>query len=186
MCIIEKEGNMEGKRFLLIGRAGSGKDTVADFMVEHYGFVKLSFAAKLKEIAAEMFPVLWMVDKRRMLQNLGMAFREIEENCWVDYLVRQVHKYPKIVITDCRYGNEYDTCLNSGFIPVKINCDDRIRAERIFKRDGQRMTATEMAHISEQLNVRCDYHLDNDHDLHSLYEQIERMVQDADSNKVTA
>ncbi len=166
-------------RFILIGRAGSGKDTVADFLVEHYGFVKLSFAAKLKAIAEEMFPVLWQASKRTMLQSLGMKFREIDENVWVDYLLRQVNKYPKVIITDCRYENEHEICLKSGFIPVKINCADNTRADRLFKRDGRRMTAQEMGHISEQLNVHCDYHLDNNHDLHSLYEQIERMVQDA-------
>lgn len=173
---------MEGIRFVLIGRAGSGKDTVADHLVQHHGFVKLSFAAKLKAIAEEMFPVLWQGSKRRLLQELGMKFREIEEGCWVDYLLRQVHKHPKVVITDCRYENEYDICLKSGFIPVKINCDDKVRADRLYKRDGRRMTAQEQAHISEQLNVPCDYHLDNNYDLVNLYDQIERMVQDVQSS----
>lgn len=169
-------------RFMLIGRAGSGKDTVADYLVERHGFVKLSFAAKLKAIAEEMFPISWQASRRRLLQDLGMKFREIEENCWVDYLLRQVHRYQKVVITDCRYDNEYEICLISNFIPAKIDCADKVRAERLYKRDGRRMTAQEQSHISEQLNVPCDYHLDNNYDLVTLYDQIERMVQDANSS----
>ena len=169
---------MEGIRFILIGRAGSGKDTVADYLIENYGFIKLSFAAKLKEIAEGMFPILWQENKRKLLQDLGMKFREIEENCWVDYILRQVHKYPKVVITDCRYENEYEICLNSGFIPIKVNCDDKTRAKRILDRDGRKMTASEMSHISEQLNVPCDYYLNNNFAIESLYLQIDKMMQE--------
>lgn len=169
---------MEGTRFILIGQAGSGKDTVANYLYVFHGFVKLSFAAKLKEIAEEMFPALWQSSRRQLLQDLGVKFREVEENCWVDFLLKDVHEYQKIVITDCRFENEYEICLKKGFTPVHINCDIKTRADRLFKRDGRRMTSAEMSHISEQLNVPCDYHLDNNHDFASLYDQIDVMVKD--------
>ena len=37
----------------LSGQAGSGKDTVADFLVEHYGFVKVALADPIKRAAME-------------------------------------------------------------------------------------------------------------------------------------
>lgn len=39
----------------LCGAAGSGKDTVADFMVKNHGFVKIAFADPLKRICKEVF-----------------------------------------------------------------------------------------------------------------------------------
>lgn len=39
----------------LLGQAGSGKDTVADFMVKHHGFVKVAFADPLKRICQDVF-----------------------------------------------------------------------------------------------------------------------------------
>lgn len=39
------------------GNKGSGKDTVGQYLVDNYGFERLSFAAKLKESAAALFEV---------------------------------------------------------------------------------------------------------------------------------
>jgi dephospho-CoA kinase len=167
-------------RFVLIGRAGSGKDTVADYLIEKYGFQKISFAAKLKEIAQEMFPELWKTDKRNLLQSLGMKFREVEENVWVNYVINNLPE-GNIVITDCRYENEYEICLWENFFPVKINCDEQARKERLFKRDGRTLTPQEMRHPSEQLNVPCDYQLNNNFAIESLYLQIDKMMQDVAS-----
>ena len=164
-------------RILLIGKAGAGKDTVADYLAAGYGFIGLSFAAKLKEIAKEMFPGLWVTDRRAMLQALGMKFREIEEGVWVDYVVRQVDGIDRAVITDCRYENEYHRCKEEGFIAVKIGCGDDIRAERLFKRDGRHMTPAELSHISEQLVVPFDYYLDNNGDEEFLHKQIDEMLE---------
>ncbi len=170
-------------RLLLIGRAGSGKDTVAEYLIEKYGFRKHGFADKLKEVALELFPDIYLYNqdkKRSLLQQLGVKLREINENVWVDYLLRKIGVYAqKLVITDCRFQNEYDILTSKhGFIPVKVNCDDRVRAERLYQRDGRRMTPAEMGHISEQLNVPCDYHLNNNFAVESLHLQIDKMIQE--------
>lgn len=39
----------------IVGFIGSGKDTVADFLVENYGYTRDSFAAPLKDAAASVF-----------------------------------------------------------------------------------------------------------------------------------
>lgn len=40
------------------GRAGSGKDTSADFLVNNYGFIKVAFADKMKRICADVYPLM--------------------------------------------------------------------------------------------------------------------------------
>ena len=42
-------------RFIINGRAGAGKDVIADYMVEEYGFTKITFAAGIYEIARNTF-----------------------------------------------------------------------------------------------------------------------------------
>lgn len=41
----------------LSGWKGSGKDTVADFLVEEYGYTKLSFASALKDMVASTYGI---------------------------------------------------------------------------------------------------------------------------------
>ena len=39
----------------IIGAIGSGKDTIADYLVKNHGFTRLSFAGKVKDVAAIVF-----------------------------------------------------------------------------------------------------------------------------------
>lgn len=56
---------------------GSGKDTVADYLVKQHGFVKVSFAGKIYEIARDLFN---MTNKNRaLLQSIGQKMRQIDE-----------------------------------------------------------------------------------------------------------
>jgi len=46
----------------LSGYARSGKDTVGDYLVEHHGFVKVSFAQPMRDALYAMNPLVWVDD----------------------------------------------------------------------------------------------------------------------------
>lgn len=118
----------------LTGRAGSGKDTAADYLVRHYGFIRASFAQPLKSMLERMLddanvdyaylyephlknepiPGLCGVSARRMMQTLGTEWgRALHPAWWVFLLERQLGLpdspvHDRIVITDCRFPNEAD------------------------------------------------------------------------------
>ena len=162
-------------RFILIGKAGSGKDTTADYLACAYGFYSYAFADKLKQIVQELFPHEWATNKRQTLQQVGALMRAIREDVWVEYVLNVVDD-ERTVITDCRYENEYLLAKQAGFITVKIECNDVVRGERIYHRDGRYMTTDERNHISEQLDVKCDYTLDNNGSFDDLYSQIDALI----------
>ena len=90
----------------ICGLIGSGKDTIADELVQNYSFVKLSFADKLKDSVASMFD--W---DRQLLDGKSKEsrdWREQEDKFWSKELGSSVT--PRLVLQ--KFGTE---CMREGF-----------------------------------------------------------------------
>lgn len=73
--------------YMIIGICGfqsSGKDTIANFLIEKYGFQKLSFAGALKEIVSVMFG--WPRDKLEGLTPEDRIWRNNVDPWWSEIL----------------------------------------------------------------------------------------------------
>jgi hypothetical protein len=111
----------------LTGYAQSGKDTVANILVENYGYQRVAFADPIRDLLYEANPMLkegyrvqGLVDvygwdrvkvdypeARDLLQRLGVGARKtFGDMFWVQQALRQVHFEGKYVITDVRFPNE--------------------------------------------------------------------------------
>lgn len=125
-------------RFIINGRAGAGKDVIADYMVEEYGFTKITFADGIYEIARNTFGMT--TKDRKLLQTIGQKMREIDPDVWIKHVeqkVKQLGYDSNIVISDCRQSNEYDIMVHEhNFIPIRVAADKEIRRDRIRLRDG--------------------------------------------------
>lgn len=117
----------------LTGYAQSGKDTVANILVENFGYTRVAFADKIREFLYETNPMYdsvlgeplfvrakvdrdgWEEAKksphiRRLLQTSGVAARKVfGENFWVQQALRDLNSEVNYVITDVRFTNEADT-----------------------------------------------------------------------------
>ena len=89
----------------LCGFAGSGKGTLADFLVENHNFRKISFATKLKDVASVMFG--WDRDLLEGITDESRAWREEVDEYWSNELEQEVT--PRIVLqlfgTNCVRNN---------------------------------------------------------------------------------
>lgn len=117
----------------LSGYARSGKDTIAEFLVEKYGFTRLAFADPMREALIRLNPKITVngingvylasvvpklgwdnlkevsPDVRELLQRMGTEVgREMfGEHFWIDYLMNKALEIKNnIVISDVRYLNE--------------------------------------------------------------------------------
>ena len=129
---------MNNKIIICGNIAGSGKDTVADYLVRQYGYNKLFFASEIYNMARNLFN---MKGKDRfLLQRVGEKMREISPSVWVDYTFKQANDITnnegKVVISDLRRQNEYEEALEQGYLPIRIVCDRDIAISRIIARDG--------------------------------------------------
>ena len=189
--------------FGICGFQSSGKDTIADFLVTHYGFKKLSFASALKDILSVIFG--WSRDKlegitkedrlwrenvdiwwatelhmphltpRFALQHFGTEiFRNHwHPDIWTKIIENQLTKYDNIVITDCRFPNEINL--------VKKYCGKLIHVHKVLPDWFQNYKSgidcdIQNMHISEVSWIRndFDYEIDNTSTISDLYEKIRK------------
>jgi len=107
--------------FLLHGKARSGKDTVADYLIDAIGLRKLSLAKPLKKMGMDYFDLTHdechnhKTDiSRRILQGLGEMYRqEGGESFWTERVIKEIEDQydfnagiKHFAITDCRYVND--------------------------------------------------------------------------------
>jgi dephospho-CoA kinase len=124
----------------LSGYAQVGKDTVANHLVEKYGFVKVSFADPIREALYKLDPRIridelngaslasavdhmgWeevkrlSSDARELLQRLGTEVgREMfGDDFWVNQGLLRAKEHSNVVFADTRYQNEANAIVKSG------------------------------------------------------------------------
>lgn len=133
------------------GKIGSGKDTIAEIIKEKMpeaGWEVKKFAGKLKEVATlltsipvdkfedqsfkqTLLPSEWndatgdAMTVRDLLQKLGTeAMRHgLHNNVWVNALFSEFKTDLNWIITDTRFPNEIDACVNRGAITILVQRD---------------------------------------------------------------
>jgi hypothetical protein len=114
----------------LSGYARSGKDTAADYLVDSYGFTKMSFADPMKKALITLDPMIdfgegraylsqairvgWdelkkiSTEIRPLLQRMGTEIGRNMwgEDFWVDAAINSIPDGSKVVFADVRFPNE--------------------------------------------------------------------------------
>ncbi len=195
----------------ICGFANSGKDTAADILVAKYGFTKLSFAGILKDIIAIIFDWnrellegstkqsrLWReqpdqywslklkkeITPRWILQHIGTdVFRKhFDDKIWIYCLERQLIKYQKIVITDCRFPNEIELIKTNGGKMMKIFRNGNVSLHNRLKESIKDGIVTdkiiEQMHPSEYMWIPCDadHLISNEGTLQELDEKLKYLL----------
>jgi hypothetical protein len=129
------------------GWARAGKDTAADHLVEQQDFIKMSFAAPMKEALYKLNPRI-IVDGvmgvplnvgvdvygwdglkehgpeiRELLQRFGteVGRQTWGEDFWVDAAINKIQDGTKVVFADVRFPNEADAIKKMGGEVWRIN-----------------------------------------------------------------
>lgn len=170
---------MEYPRIIgLTGKKFCGKDTVANYFVVHGGYTKIAFADILKDVCKMIFNLTdkqlntdekeivderWKVSPRQIMQFVGTdLFRNqlqllipfVKEDIWILCVKNKLlDTSKKYIISDVRFENELNMLIELGGKIINI----------------ERMTEFDDKHISETLNLYCDYKIDNNGSIDELY-----------------
>lgn len=175
--------------FGITGKAGAGKSTLGDILVNNHGYIDVAFADTLKSAASIIFGVpiehfydielkeventFWKMSPRQMLQKLGTdACRNgISQDVWIKSLDASLSTNfsasNAIVITDARFNNEADMIRNRGGKVIHI----------VTTRESQLDDSTK-GHVSEAgiEFVEGDIKLWNDGSIADLAEEINYLL----------
>jgi len=134
----------------ICGLIGSGKDTVADYLVNEHGYRRESFANPLKDAVAAVFgwdremlegrskesrqwreqtDAWWSerlgmnITPRWVLQNWGteVCRHGFHDDIWIAALENKIrNSKDNIIITDCRFPNEIKSIKNAGGLIARV------------------------------------------------------------------
>lgn len=135
----------------ITGLARSGKDTLAEYLVNDHGFIKLSFAAPIRAFVADItgLPVSAMEDgpekeqpldwlngqtPRRLMQTVGTEWgREmIDRDLWVKVVAQKIRQARQagatgVVVSDVRFDNEAEFIREWGGEVVRVVRDGAVK-----------------------------------------------------------
>lgn len=140
------------RNIAFVGPMHSGKTTAAKYLVEHYGYERISLADGVKQLASDMLtdcaylltgsckhPTVEDINRnkaafRPFLQWLGTDFvREYlgMPTYWIDsFLLAAQESRKPVVCDDVRFVNEAEALKRQGFVVIRLNryAEDRLKS----------------------------------------------------------
>lgn len=179
---LKKVKDTKEVRIALTGKMRSGKDSLAFSILQNLikvGFYPstFTFGEGLKYYSKQLFPEEFKEESkpRELFQWFGQTMRQRNENIWINHTAKRINKNNEIselagnkytlnIITDLRQENEYKWCKENGFAIIKVECDDRIRIERMHGLKDD-FAPTDLAHETETFidSIEADYTVDTTH-----------------------
>jgi len=170
------------------GKAGSGKDTIGDYLVKERGFKKIALADPIKRLVKDVFVLDdetvydrkkreeplekwngWTV--RKLLQFIGTELfrKNIDEAIWVKSLLYTIEKDKEhdYVISDARFKNEIENLkeyAKDDFLSIKVI------------RDGYVGEVGIIGHESEKYDLETDVVIENNGTFEDLYRKIDEII----------
>ncbi len=131
----------------LSGWKGSGKDTVADYLVAKYGYTKLSFASVLKDMVAELYQIpRTHLDDREMKEKAILSLPVIDS----DPFSSQIHS---MLSSEFRegYWTPRALCILEGSVKRSVYSNYWVKtvAARMKQQPDSRFVISDMRYKSE-------------------------------------
>jgi hypothetical protein len=174
----------------LAGLAGSGKGACADYLVQRHGFVRVKFAGPLKAMLRALLremdvgpvtiermiegnlkevpsPYFNGFSPRHAMQTLGTEWGRdlIGEDFWVDAwrsaVSERLKAGSKVVVDDCRFGNEARMIWRLGGVLLSV-----------VRPDVEPVSA----HVSETMPFVPNHTIENVAGLEDLYSALRRTL----------
>lgn len=153
------------------GKARSGKDTLADEIVNSRSYKKLPLATPIKQIHSIIYGQLDIKDRSGLIL-IGETMCEKDPHTWIKIWLREAIKHftkgdkKKFVISDVRKPSEFTFFKSMGAFSVRIIADEEERRKIIARKDGKEA----LKHLDDKTESYVDS-FDTDMVLYNGYDQ---------------
>ena len=119
----------------LSGGRGSGKTTIANYLVEEYGYSKISFAEPVRDIVGIID--CNRNDDREILANVGIMLRSLRPRLLIEIVQEKISNTEGfIVVEDVRFPEEILFLKNLGATLIRLDISKEAQLMRLKNRDG--------------------------------------------------
>lgn len=110
-------------------KSRTGKDTIADILLQEYGGTKLAFSDALYDISGYVQEKLSRPVQKdpKLLQTIGESLKDVYgRSVWVTYLENELRRTKgNIFVTDLRFPEEWEMLKKNGFLMINVERPDR-------------------------------------------------------------
>jgi len=190
---IEVLNNSKPFVIALCGRMRSGKDTLADYLVDNYDFEKVKFASHLKDIVKLAFDLTdedvetskkdmiherLQVKPRKLMDFIGTQVFQydiqnilpnLQPRCfWTNSLINRIKDKERVVISDLRFVHEYERLIES------------YKKVLIIKIERKNNDISTSSYISEQEidKIPYDFRIVNSSTISQLTNDFKKVIQE--------
>lgn len=190
----------------LTGAMRSGKDSVADYLTQNYGYTRFAFGDELKRYAHELFGEP-DGKPRELYQWFGQSMRERDPDIWTRkcfesitegsedgekwdalYSLNGMLPEPfRAVISDLRQPNEISRCRAESYVIIRVTAPESVRIDRAIK-SSDTFNLRDLTHDTESHvgGFAVDFEVQNTGTLAELYAQIDEIMAQLTTEEVTA
>tara|TARA_B100001093_G_C26705468_1_gene960996 strand:+ start:212 stop:730 length:519 start_codon:yes stop_codon:yes gene_type:complete len=127
-------------KIAISGPMCSGKSTIAKYICEVNPDYKIySFGQKIKDLAKELFDMK-EIKNRSLLIQIANSLKSIDENVWINYILKKCKNKENCIIDDLRFENELTELINDSwyFIVLQVPKEERInRIKNLYPENYQ-------------------------------------------------
>lgn len=128
------------------GKARSGKDTLADYLIENSPedavYSKTALGNPIKAVHKVLYGHTDKKDREGLIM-IGQGLRAKEPHIWIITWLRHAiesfayEESSKLIVTDVRQPNEFSFFKSLGALTVRVDSDETKRREMLTKLDGE-------------------------------------------------
>lgn len=166
-------------KLFLMGKAGSGKDTIADYLVDRHGFKRFRLAQPIEDLCRSEYGMRGK-DRELMIRVGEECKQRYGQNYWLDIVIRQIrlHNNRNVVVTDVRFPYEWDYFTTEGYRSIRVVAPATERVKWLRKRDGNPQIDTLGDPTEQQVdNLPADYTIKNDNSIQHLMDEIDIIIE---------